>query len=283
MRSSTSVLSVALAATLVLAACGSEGAGTGVGDGDSLDTVVEITDETVESTPATTTEGAAASTTEPAPDTTPETTPETTEPGQDLEADTAVAQAGVIVAADLTAGWTEAPRASETASMLDSALASCAGVEGDLITAADAGAASAALTSPDGTIVATQDIGVLATERDARTVVAFVVEPDVPGCFQAAYDEFAAEALGDSVAEGASFGPATATRLQVGSAGDATQAIRVVVPVIGDPSVVAITVDHVIVRAGRSLASLTFENRTAETTVETIDEFTAIAATRLAS
>ncbi len=85
------------------------------------------------------------------------------------------------------------------------------------------------------------------------------------------------------MSEGASVGPAAATCLQVGSVGDATQAIRVVVPVVGDPSIVAITVDHVLVRAGRSLASFTFENRTAETTVETIDEFTAIAATRLAS
>jgi hypothetical protein len=76
---------------------------------------------------------------------------------------------------------------------------------------------------------------------------------------------------------------ATADRLSVGSAGDATQAIRVVVPVTGDPSVTAVTVDHIVVRSGRALAGLTFEHRTQATPVETIDEFSALAADRLSA
>jgi hypothetical protein len=280
MRSTIRALSVALAATFLLAACGSDDSGSGAESGSSTDTAVETTDMTADTTPAST-DAATPETTEAATSTTPETT-EPAEPAQDVEADTAAAQAAVVVVADVPEGWSETPRPSEAASLLESRLAECVGVEGDRITAAEATAASALLASPDGTIVVTQDIGVLATERDARSVVAFLVEPDVPTCFQAAYDELAAEALAGTVADSASFGPAVATRLQVGSAGDATQAVRVVVPVVGDPSTVAVTVDHVVVRAGRSLASLTFENRTGETPVETIDELTAIAASRLA-
>ena len=105
----------------------------------------------------------------------------------------------------------------------------------------------------------------------------------MPACVEAAYGELAGEALGATVAEGAAFGEPTVTRLQVGSVGNATQAIRVVVPVTGDPSVTAVTIDHVVVRSGRSLTSLTFENRTEATAVETIDEFTALAAAGLSA
>ena len=114
-----------------------------------------------------------------------------------------------------------------------------------------------------------------------QVVVAFATEPAVPGCFQAAYGELAAEALGASLADGAQVGTPTVTRLQVGAAGDATQAIRVTVPVTGDPSVAEVTVDHVIIRSGRTLTSLTFENRAEPTSVETIDGVTALVAERL--
>ena len=281
MRSSSRAVSVALAATLLLAACGSEGSGTGAVDGAPTDSTVDATlaDATDETTPETTTV-----------DTTVETTPDTStamvepeEAAQDVDADTAGAEAALIVAADLPEGWNAAPRESDAVSTLDGRLAECVGVDGDRISAADAAAASDRFVSPDGNLAVSQDIGVRADEREARSVVAFLVEPAVPACFEAAYGELAGEALGATVAEGATFGAPTVTRLQVGSVGDATQAIHVVVPVTGDPSVTAVTIDHVVVRSGRSLASLTFENRTEATAVETIDEFTALAAAGLSA
>jgi hypothetical protein len=126
-----------------------------------------------------------------------------------------------------------------------------------------------------------QHVGVLAAEAEARTVVAFTVEPGVLGCFEEAYAEFAAGALVGTAADGSTFGAPSATRLQIGPAGDATQAIRVTVPVTGDPAVTAVTVDHVIVRSGRSLATIRFVNSTEATPIETIDEVAAIVAGRL--
>lgn len=276
MRLHTRAVSAALAATLLVAACGSDDAGTGAGavDGTSTGTAVDATlpDVIVETTPETT---AAA-----APDTTTATT-EPEEAAQDVDADTAAAEAALLTGAALPEGWTETPRTSEAVATLDSRLAECVGVEGDRISAADAAAASGRLVSPEGNLAVVQDIGVRADEREARSVVALLVEPGVPACVGAAYGELAAEALAGTVAEGAEFGAPTVDRLQVGSAGDATQAIRVLLPVTGDPAVVAMTVDHVVVRSGRTLTTFTFENRTEATPVETIDEITALAAAGL--
>ena len=54
-----------------------------------------------------------------------------------------------------------------------------------------------------------------------------------------------------------------------------------VVPVTGDPTIAEVTVDHVIVRSGRSLATVTFVSAAEATTVEAIDEVTALIAERL--
>jgi hypothetical protein len=279
MRLHTRALSAALAATLLVAACGSDDTGTGTGAGDAPTesavgtTLPDVTDDTTpDTTPETT------------PDTTADTTPATTEPeeaAQDVDADTAAAEAALISVATLPEGWTETPRAIEAAATLDARLAECLGVDGDRISAADAAASSARFVSPEGNLVVVQDVGVHADEREARSVVALLVEPDVPACVEAAYGELATEALGGTVAAGATFGPATVARLQVGSVGDATQALRVVVPVTGDPSITALTIDHVVVRSGRALSSLTFENRTEATPVETIDAVTAAVAAGL--
>ena len=67
------------------------------------------------------------------------------------------------------------------------------------------------------------------------------------------------------------------------SAGVATQAIRVTVPVTGDLVTTEVTIDHVVVRNGRSTATITFSSSAAATPVETIDEVTALIAERLPS
>lgn len=273
MRSTVRLASVALAATLVVAACGSDEADNGVGEGGPTGTAASSDATTPETTVVDTT----------TPDTTPDTAAPTSapeEPGQDVEADVAAAEAAVITVADLPEGWTESAR-EDAATALEGRLAECVGVEGDRITAAGATARSPQFAAPEGTLSLTQDIGVLATERDARTVVAFTAEPAVPTCFADAYGELGSDVLAGTLVDGAELGVPAATRLQVGSAGDATQAVRVIVPVTGDPSVVEVTIDHVVVRSGRALVSLTFENRAEATPVETIDEFTALVAERL--
>jgi hypothetical protein len=270
MRSTLRVASVALAASLAIAACGSDDSGSGAGTPTET---IESADTTPDATTGDTT-----------PDTTTvDTEPESSEPEdarQDVDADTASAEAALLTVTDLPEGWTETPREADAAA-IDARLAECVGIDGDSITAADATAQGALFTAPNGALLLTQDIGVLATERDARTVVAFTAEPTVPSCFAEAYAELGADVFAGTLAEGAELGAPTATRLQVGSAGDATQAVRVVVPVTGDPAVTEITIDHVVVRGGRALAALTFENRAEATPVETIDAVTAAVATRL--
>jgi len=262
MRTPTRTLVAALAGTLLIAACGSD-------SDDSTDGPATTVTETT------------------TPETTSDTTPETTEaavddtttteaPSQDVEADTAAAEAALLTLADFPDGWTEAP--SDAGTDVEDRLAECIGV--DSLTSADASATSADFFSPDGNLVVVESVGVNATERDARFVLAGITDPEVPACVAAAYTELGAAALGTgAVADGASIGEVTASRLAVGAAGDATQAIRVEI-VLADGSS-TITVDHVVARSGRSIAALTFEGRAEPTAVETIDSITEPAASRL--
>ena len=104
--------------------------------------------------------------------------------------------------------------------------------------------------------------------------------PDVPACFALAYADVSADLIGAS--EGAQLGAAAAERLAIGSFGDATQAVRVVVPVAADPTVTTVTIDHVLIRSGRSIVTLTFENSVEATPVETIGAVAGAAVARLA-
>lgn len=270
MRSTFRVASIALTATLLVAACGSEESGSGAGT--SAATIAAPDTTMAESMPDTSTDTGTESSV--APTSAPEAA------AQDLEADTAAAEAALLTVADLPEGWTGAA-AGDAVAPLNARLAECVGVDGDEISAADATAAAGPFASPAGDASIRQHVGVLATEAEARTVVAFTVEPGVLVCFEQAYTELAADALVGAAAEGSTFGAPSVTRLQVVPAGDATQAIRVTVPVTGDPAVTQVTVDHVIVRSGRSLATITFANSTEVTPVESIDAVIAVAAERL--
>jgi hypothetical protein len=272
MFSSARPVFVALAATLLIAACGSDDGATGAA---AATTVADVTaaDTIPDTTPEATTD-----TTEAAPE---DTTASTEAPARDVDADIAAAEAALLTLADLPEGWTDTAVEADVASDLDARLAECLGV--DSVTSPDASATSGAFTSADGGLVVTETVGVNATEQDARLVVASLTNPDVPECVAAAYTELGAAALSPgAVAEGAAVGDVTASRLPVGAAGDATQAIRVAISVVGSDGVASqLTVDHVFTRVGRSLASLSFEARVEPAAVETIDEITLAAASRL--
>ena len=261
----------ALAATLLIAACGSDDGAAGT-NADTTVADITVADTIPGTTPETTANTADA--------TTEDTTAPNEAPAQDVAADSAAARAAVLTVADFPQGWTDTPIETDIASDLHTRLAECVGV--DNVTSSDASAASGTFASSDGDLVVNQRVGVQATEQDARLVIASLTNPDVPGCVAGAYTELGAAALGvGAVAEGAEIAEATASRLAVGAAGDATQAIRVVIPVTLGGTASQLTVDHVFVRSGRSLASLTFEARVEATTVETIDGITAAAASRL--
>ncbi len=267
----TRLVSVALAATLLISACGSDG-----DEGAGSEPDATIAETTPETTPETTLE------------TTPETTPETTESTpestettvaeQDVDADSAAAEAALLTIADFPDGWSENAPAADTASEIDALLAACIGLDEP---SAGAAAATGEFSSPDGNLVVSERIDVRATERDARLTIGQLTNPEVPACIAAAYTELGASALSTgAVPEGVEIGEVVATRLAVGAAGDSTQAIRLAIAVT-DGAVAPLTVDQVFTRVGRSLAVVTFEGRSEPTAVETIDEIAAVAASRL--
>jgi hypothetical protein len=266
MFSSTRLVPVALAATLLFAACGSDDDTSGAGS-DTVSTEATVADTTpaAETTVADTT----PDTTEAAPD---DTTATTDAPEQDIAADTAAAEAAVLTLANFPEGWTETP-AGDVAE-IDGRVAECVGGDG-----AEAVASTGKFASPDGNLVVGETVDVRASERDARLVIAQITNPEVPDCIAAAYAELGAAALSAGVLpEGAEIGEVTAARLPVGAAGDATQAIRVTIAAAsGDPAG-QVTVDQVFVRSGRSLATISFESTVEPTPVETIDGITTAAA-----
>ena len=268
MISPARTLSVALAATLLIATCGS--------DGNDSDATTETDTTATETTVADTT---ADSTSETTPDTTEamteDTTPSTEAPAQDVEADTAAADAALLSLADFPEGWTEAP--TDEASEIDALVAECVG--GD---SAEAAAQTGNFSNPEATLVVHENVDVRADERAARLVMAQVTNPEVPECVAAAYTELGAAALSaGALGEGAEIGEVTATRFAVGAAGNATQAIRVTIPLVSGDAAGQLTVDQVLVRSGRSLATISFEARGEPTPVETIDEITTAAAALL--
>lgn len=268
MTSTLRTVTVALAATVLIAACGSD-------DGESAETTQP------DAAPATTVADAA-------PATTDEATPATTEamtdgtttteaPAQDIAADTAAAEDALLTLAGLPDGWTGAPADGDAATQVSQRLAECADL--DSLTPSEAKATTDKFSSPDGTLVVLETVGVQATERDARVVNAKLSPPDVTECLAAAYSEMGAAAMTPGVVpEGAEVGMVTASRLAVASVGDATQAIRVTIPVTAAGATTEVTVDHVLVRSGRSLALLSFENSVEPTAVETIDQINTTAA-----
>jgi len=270
MFSSARPVVVALAATLLIASCGSDDTAN-----TSTDTVADTT--VVESTVVETTVGTTPGTTE----TTVESTTATTEAStQDIDADIAASQTALLTLADFPDGWTEAPPAGDAAAAIDVSLAECLGA--DSLTSSDTQSMSSMFTSADGNYIVSERVGLQATEQDARIVLAGVTNPDVPACFAAAYTTVgAAASSAGAIPEGAEIGEVTASRLAVGSAGDATQAIRVVIPFTSADGATQITVDHVLIRSGRSLAALTFEARVEPTAVEAIDAITTAAASHL--
>lgn len=275
MFSSARLVTVALAATLLIASCGSDDGGTS--SGSVVGTVTGATVTTPATTPDTT-DAMTSETTDVMPD---DTTASTEVADQDVAADTAAAEAGLIGVGDLPEGWAEAPAAdAATTTDVDARLAECAGV--DSLTSTDAQAATGTFASPDGTVLVMQQIGTKPAELDARTVIARLTNPDVLDCVATAYGDLGATAVsGGLIPDGAEIGGVTVTRLAVGSVGNATQALRVVIPVTSAGVASQVTVDKVFIRSGRSISVITFESNAEATPVETIDAITTAAAAHL--
>jgi hypothetical protein len=254
MNSPTRIVALTLALALVLAACGSDS--------------TESTTATPEPAPAATGATEAVEATEQATE-------------QDIEADTVAAQAALLVVSDFPPGWTETPYVEDPANdERNRLLAECLGLDRPSIGDSPAKARTGDFASPEQDIEISQIIGLEAAEQDAVDIIESFADPDTPTCFAEVYSDTLAESadLGDGVELG---GEITVAPVSVAPAGDDTAALRVTVPLTSDGFEVDVFADAVIVRVGRSLSFMFFASQGTPVDAGTIDEYAAVAASRM--
>ena len=208
-----------------------------------------------------------------------EPAPATTE--QDIEADTVAAEAALLVVSDFPSGWTETPYVDDPANdETNKLLADCLGLDRPSIGDSPAKARTGDFTSPEEDIEISQIVGLEAAEQDAVDIIEAFGDPDTPTCFAEVYgDTFAESAdLGEGVEVG---GEITVAAVRVAPAGDDTSALRVTVPLASDGLEVDVFADAVIVRVGRSLSFMFFASQGTPVDAGTIDDYAAVAASRL--
>ena len=257
----THVAAAALASALIIASCGSDEAS------NEVDSATEATATDVETTATT----ASSEATDPAA------------PAQDIEADTAAAQAALLALGDFPAGWSETPPDEDDGDPeADRALAECAGVDGDKLIDTDAEAETGRFSDPDGESFVDQAVGLMPTEDEAAAPFASFTSTDVIACFADVYNELFASSLEDGdLPDNAEIGEITVARLNVTPVGDDTAAIRISVPISVTGITVDVTVDLVLTRVGRSLSGLSFQSTFGPINIEILDQYNDLAASRL--
>lgn len=200
---------------------------------------------------------------------------------QDIEADTAAAEAALLVLADLPEGWSEAPSTSTDDDEMDRRQAECLGAPGDELFDTEAKAETDTFSDGAGGQIE-QVVALMPTADDAVDTLAGFEDEDAAPCLTEAFNDRFRSVVEDSGDLGeASLGEITVAPLEVADAGDETHAFRIEIPItLGDASL-TVTADLVAVRVGRSLAGLTFTSETGATPVALIDEITGITAERL--
>lgn len=260
MTTRTRFASAVAIAALILGACGSDDTSSDAGTTPSAET-----DDGSESAGT-----AAPDSTEPA------------DPTQDVEADTAAAEAALLALSDFPVGWTEVPDDGESNPELNRQIAACGGYDGDGLIDTQAEARTGDFTNPDGDTIINQNIGIAATEEDAAAAMAGLANPDALPCVAEVYNTSFVDALNsEDDLDGVEVGEITVARLNVTPVGDDTQAIRVVVPLSADGFDVDLVVDLVLIRVGRSLSGLAAQSQFAPIDIEILDEYNALAASRL--
>lgn len=260
MATLTRFASAVAVAALISGACGSDGTSSDAG-----------------TTPSAEADGGSAPAGTAAPDSTEPATPT-----QDVEADTAAAEAALLTLSDFPAGWTEVPDDGESNPELNRQIAACGGYDGDGFIDTQAEAGTGDFTNPDGDTIINQNIGIAATEEDAAAAMAGLANPDALPCVADVYNTSFVDALNsEGDLEGVEVGEITVGRLNVTPVGDDTQAIRVVVPLSADGFNVDLVVDLVLIRVGRSLSGLAAQSQFSPIGIEILDEYNALAASRL--
>jgi hypothetical protein len=201
-------------------------------------------------------------------------------PTQDIEADTAAAQAALLTLSDFPEGWSELPAVDDSDNDESSRrLAECAGLDRDGMLDSPASAETGDFNDPEENLEVNQTVGLEATEQDAIDLMTGFAAPDLLTCVSAVYNDTVVDAL--DVPDDVEIGEITVARLNVIPAGDDVQASRVVIPFTTQGLEIDVIADLVLVRVGRSLSGLFFGSQFVPIPIETLDEYTALAASRL--
>lgn len=204
-------------------------------------------------------------------------------PEQDVEADTAAAEAAVLTLGDFPSGWQEeAPsdEESEGQAELDQARAECVGGSPGGLLEGDARAEAGDFVGPDGVTVS-QAVLVTASDEEADALFDGFVDPEAPACLAAVYNDQIDNLLGDDAPDDLEIGEITVEAVDVVQLGDETTGLRIITPISSEGVDVDLVLDLVLTRAGRTLSGLSFESTDAPVPPEQIAEYATLAASRL--
>ena len=212
---------------------------------------------------------------------------ETDAPAQDVEADQAAADAALLTLSDFPAGWSEAPAddEDEDTTELDERFAECFGIEADSegIIDTEAEASTGDFTDPNEDTTISHGVNVAATEEELTAAFGTFASDDLPACLTDAYNDALLGSLGDEVPDDVEIGDVTVARLNITPTGDQTSALRINVPISSSGFGIDAYFDVVFTRVGRSGSALFFESFFSPAPIELIDEYNALAASRLPS
>lgn len=212
----------------------------------------------------------------------PEASSDSTIPGQDVAADQSTAEAALLTLADFPAGWSEVPSEDddEATVALQRRAAACSDSSGDTLLDFPAKASTGDFTNPEDDSSVSGTVAIAPSDDEAAAVVSGIMGSDTPSCLDDVYTEFFdGEA---DLPNGTSLSDLTVAPLNVTSVGDEVAALRVTATLDVSGIQIDVVTDQVVVRVGRSLAGLSFYSQQSPTSIERIDEYLGLAASRLA-
>ena len=198
-----------------------------------------------------------------------------------MAADQSAAEAALLTLADFPAGWSEVPpeEDDEATVALQRRVAACSGSGGDNLLDFPAKACTGEFTNPDDDSSVAETVAIAPSDDEAAAVVSGMMGSDTPSCMDEVYTEFFEGEV--DLPDGASLSDLTVAPLNVTSVGDEVGALRVTATLDVSGIEIDVVTDQVLVRVGRSLAGLSFYSQQSPTSIEKIDEYLGLAASRL--
>jgi hypothetical protein len=216
--------------------------------------------------------------------------PDSTEPATTVHADQPAADAALITLDDFPAGWTETPEEELTGLAIESRrrITECVGGEGDsMLDLGGALAESGTFRGPDGQSV--EESVAIVDPSVAEDLMARFTAPDVADCFEAAMQQ-TLDAMVNNPSDPSESFPADTTLGKAtvaphpavpATAADEIAGYRITVPLTTQGFDLDLTLDAIAIRAGGSVAGLSFQSVLGPFPLEEIERLVGIAADRL--